>query len=166
MTQRRRLRRPPGKLNRSEAEEKRGLVPPPLMLFTPYPADSELQRGIGLISGAASGESDGSSPPPLSSLVLASAGVGDWAIPFSWRVGARLSDRIWRQRRRVCRHRAERGSAGNRSVALCSLRPDEAAGTRLLWPRSSAVDASRRPSSPQNSGTTAHGPRTKWLGTM
>lgn len=74
MAQRRRLRRPQGKLNRSEAEEKRGPVPPPLMLFTPFPADSELQRGIGLISGAASGERDGSSPALASCLVPASAG--------------------------------------------------------------------------------------------
>ena len=37
-----RLRRPAGKLNRSEAEEKRGPVSAPLMLFALFPADSEL----------------------------------------------------------------------------------------------------------------------------
>jgi hypothetical protein len=55
MSQRRRLGRPAGKLNRSEAEEKRSPVPPPLMLFTLFPADSsfseESASNLGLYQG-------------------------------------------------------------------------------------------------------------------
>lgn len=140
MAQRRRLRRPQGKLNRSEAEEKRGPVPPPLMLFAFFrlirsfseesASSLELPQGKGMAHHLRRRLIWFRRQPV----------IDDAAIPFSWRVGARLSDIAWRQRRRTYRHRAERGSTGYRSVAHSFLTPPTRARGRgrsgLVAPRS------------------------------
>lgn len=111
---------------RSGGETQPGATSP--YALSPFPAGSELQRGIGLIPGAASGERMAHHLHRRHLSFRRQPVIGDGAIPFSWRVGARLSNPTWRQRRRSHRHRAERGSAGNRSATQCSLRPRRGRG--------------------------------------
>lgn len=91
VSQRCRLCRPPGKLNRSEAEEKRSPVPPPLMLFLLSPSHRELQRAIEVTIAVSSAEKDGPSTIGTRAEPEGPEGCsGTKAILLRWKVGVCL----------------------------------------------------------------------------
>ncbi|MDF2506507.1 MAG: hypothetical protein K0Q52_366 [Microbacterium sp.] len=129
MAQRCRLCRPAGKLNRSEAEEKRSPVPPPLMLFLFSPSHRELQRAIEVTIAVSSAEKDGYLHQGSSAEPEGPAGCrGYLAILFRWKVGDCMDTWFGTKWHQVSMHGAQRRTREERP----SILPDAAAGTRSL----------------------------------